>query len=133
MKPKTLARLLLPSVILVLSLSACTDPNEEFIQGRWVFANEHNIERSGPAHVLYEWVFSGGTFFTQTTVAEPQTLYGNYRIIKSEEGLLRIEIYNLNGTRAYAYTDQKGELDIQIDTENDQIRIQGELFYREKP
>jgi hypothetical protein len=126
--------LLLSLVLVLTSLTACTfDSNEEFLQGRWIFANEYGDDRSGPAHVVNEWVFQGGTFFTQFAVAVPMTLYGNYRVLESGENFLRLEIYNLNGTQAYAYTDQKGQIDIKLDPENDQIRIQGTLFYRDSP
>ena len=133
MKPKTSIRLLLPLVLILLSLTACApDPNEEFLQGRWIFANEGGNDRSGPAHVFYEWVFAGGTFSREFAVAVPMTLYGNYRILESRENYLRLEIYNLNGTESYAYTDQKGEIVIKLYPEKDQIKIQGQVFYRDK-
>ena len=64
---------LLPVFCICLLLAGCQpDPNDDFIQGTWSFANEQGDERSGSAHVLQEWWFGRGadnlTVLTATVV-----------------------------------------------------------------
>lgn len=116
--------------LFALGVTGCRDQNDVFIQGTWVFANEHEKERAGPAHLYYIWQFDNGSFYNEQTVGAIQNLYGNYRIIISEEGYLELELYNLEGTIEHGDTSR---LFIEIDHENDELRIGRILFYRGIP
>jgi hypothetical protein len=117
-------------VFFALIGSGCRDQNDEFIQGMWVFANEYEVERSGPAHLFYIWQFGNGSFYNEQTVGATRNLYGNYRIINSGDGYLELELYNLEGTIQHVDTSR---LSIKIDYEKNQIRIGRTLFYRRTP
>jgi len=119
--------------LMLVGLAACTpDPNEQFIQGVWAFANESGDERSGAAHVFFEWQFSNGTFFIQQEIAmgNPLVSEGRYRILESKENLLILELFNVEGN--YIISDPY-ELRVEIDRENDTARIQRTLFERAYP
>jgi hypothetical protein len=115
---------------ILISLSGCTfDQNDKFIQGKWYFANELGIERAGPVHMLDEWIFNNGKFFHRNEVVfhNPNTLSGRYRIIESREMYIELELYDLQGNLRYSNTVPAA---IQIDEENNEIRVNGTLYYR---
>ena len=121
------------SILLFFLLSACTpDPNDQFIQGGWSFANETGDYLSGKTHVYHVWQFSNGTFFVQQEIAmgNPLVSEGRYRILESEEDLLILELFNVEGN--YIISDPY-ELRVEIDRENDTARIQRALFDRVYP
>lgn len=122
------------SIILIfhilIGLSGCIfDQNDKFIQGKWYFANELEIERAGPVHMLDEWIFENGKFFHRNEVVfhHPNTLSGRYRIIESRQMYIELELYDLQGTLRYSNTVS---MVIQIDEEKDEIRVNGTLYYR---
>ncbi|HLF90937.1 MAG TPA: hypothetical protein VI451_18485 [Anaerolineales bacterium] len=127
-------RLFIPFILLtLLFLTACTlDPNDQFIQGGWSFANETGDYLSGKTHVYHVWQFSNGTFFVQQEIAmgNPLVSEGRYRILESEEDLLILELFNVEGN--YIISDPY-ELRVEIDRENDTARIQRALFDRVYP
>jgi len=119
--------------LVLIFLPACTpDPNEQFIQGIWSFANEAGNERSGSAHVFFEWQFSNGTFFVQQEIimGKPLASEGRYRILESAEDLIVLELFNVKGN--YVLSDPF-ELRVEIDREKDTARIQRTLFERVFP
>jgi hypothetical protein len=117
----------------ILFLSGCAnDPNHEFIQGQWLFANEHGDSLSGSGHLYYEWRFDNGYFsmYREILLGMPSTLYGYYRILYSDEDSITLQIYDLDGTEASQYTDRVGELTLTIHREDDTLDIGRTLFYR---
>lgn len=116
-----------------LTLPACApNPNEQFIQGAWLFANETGEERSGSAHVYFEWQFSNGTFYVYQEIVfgKPLVSEGRYRILENQEDLIVLELFNVEGN---FIPEEPYELRIQIDRENDTARIQKTLFERAFP
>lgn len=132
MKPtRTFSPLLLLTLILLpFLLTACKqDPNEEFIQGIWEFANESGDERSGRVHLFYRWQFSAGTFYVEQEIvmSKPSVSEGRYRILDSSEDLIVLELFDVEGT--FLQSDPY-ELRIEIDRENNTARFQNTLFNR---
>jgi hypothetical protein len=79
--------------------------------------------------MLDEWIFDNGKFFHQNEVMfhHPNTLSGRYRIIESREMYIELELYDLQGNLRYSNTIPTA---IQIDEENNEIRVNGTLYYR---
>ena len=123
----------LSMIVLAALFSACTlDENDAFIQGGWGFANEGGSDRSAEAHLLVEWWFDRGTFryMYELFYGFPKTLDGDYRIVESDGDTITLELYNLQGTEAYIYENRRTEIRIIIDRENEQIRVNKQLFNR---
>ena len=130
---KTRAALIILVLLISGLLAGCrTDPNHEFIQGQWLFANAQGDSRSGTGHVYYEWRFDNGSFssYFEVAMGKPQTLDGYYRILSSEGDQIVLEIYDLDGTQASQYTDRTGQITLTIDRENEQLKIARQWFYR---
>lgn len=129
--PRTSSPLLLLTLILLpFLLTACKpDPNEEYLQGIWEFANEQGQERSGKAHVFFRWEFSGGTFQVEQEIimGKPQVAQGNYRILESSDNNITLELFAIQGNYI---TSDPYELRIELDKENATARIQKTLFDR---
>lgn len=118
------------SLFLLFTLPACKpDPNEEYLQGIWEFANEAGDERSGRVHLFFRWEFSGGIFYVQQeiTMGKPLTSQGHYRILESDEDLIVLELYDIQGNYIQS---EPFELRIELDKENATARIQKTLFNR---
>lgn len=117
-------------ILLFFTLSACKpDPNEQFIQGIWEFANESGDERSGKAHLFFRWQISNGSFQVEQEIVlgKPLISQGHYRILDSGEEEITLELYDVEGN--FIVSDPY-ELRIQIDRENDTARFQKILFNR---
>lgn len=122
--------LLLTLAILPFLLTACTpDPNEEYLQGIWEFANEAGEERSGKAHLFYRWQFSDGTFYVEQEIAmgKPLVSEGRYRILESDAENIVLELFAVQGN--FILSDPY-ELRVEIDRENLTARFQKVLFNR---
>ena len=120
--------LLLITFSLLLTLPACTpNPNEEFIQGNWAFVNESGDYRPGRPPLYFQWNFYNGTFYVEQEVfmGFPRISEGHYRILDSEEDKLTIELYDVQGNY---YQYEPVEVDIQLDRENNTLRISKALF-----
>lgn len=117
----------------LLFLTACTlDPNDAFIQGGWTFANEEGDYLSGRTHVYHVWEFNNGAFFVQQEIVlgKPLVAEGRYRILESDENLLVLELFNIEGNYI---SEEPYELRIEIDRENNTARIRKTLFERVYP
>ncbi|NUM48403.1 MAG: hypothetical protein HUU38_27155 [Anaerolineales bacterium] len=135
MKPtRSLSPLLLFTLLLLpFLLTACKqDPNEEFLQGIWEFANEAGDERSGRVHLFYRWQFSDGTFYVEQEIvmSKPSVSEGRYRILESSDNLIVLELFAVEGT--FIPSDPY-ELRIEINREDNTARFQRTLFNRVWP
>jgi hypothetical protein len=116
-----------------LLLTGCRpDPNEQFIQGTWLFANEFENERSGSAHVYQYWRFGGGSFsfYQEIAFGSPQFADGHYRILDSTADSITLELYGIQGTRPMS---DPTEMKILLDRERDTVRISRVLYARGGP
>ena len=119
--------------LLLLTLPACTpNPNEEYIQGTWAFANEFEDPLSSPIHVFDQWWFGSGRFHYQNEVAMgfPQVVEGNYRILKTTEDQITLELYNVQGTEAI---QENHQLTLTLIRADDTLRFGRTLYYRAGP
>ena len=113
------ARLLtiLALVFLAVGLAACSDPGDQFIQGRWQRGNVHYVD---------EWFFDRGAFSPQSAVVvfQPQLLTGRYTIIESQGDSLNVELYDLSGS----FLDETQEIRITLDREAGTLKIGRETY-----
>jgi hypothetical protein len=128
-------RLLLILLLIPLFLSACRpDPNEEFIQGTWSIVNEAKTGSASSATRYFAWEFSGGTFYREEELDPLTTIQsqGRYRIVESDGDVLLLELYDIKGER-FTYNNSDVEVKIEIDREQDMVRITSRLFERVSP
>lgn len=103
-------------------LTACSNEQDQFIQGRWA---------RGDVHVWTEWNFDRGTYsyysdFDRNLTSTYET--GRYSIIESGEDYLLLELYNQHG--GIPSIEDRVELRIDIDRDQDTIKIQRRVFNR---
>ncbi len=90
-------------LLLAFALTGCTDANEDFIQGSWIFTDMHFKEVGGVYNNqidnVTEWDFDRGSFiFTSCCFNDDYHISGLYRILDSQENVLDLELYNVKGT-----------------------------------
>jgi hypothetical protein len=118
--------------LLVFVLSACAlDPDEQFIQGTWSIIHQPGGASSSSDSAFFEWRFSNGTFERAQQVDPGSILASNgrYRIMKSEEDLVLLELFDIQGER-FTYENNPVDIEIQIDRDQDTIQIGGMSFER---
>jgi hypothetical protein len=100
----------------------CFDTNDQFIQGTWYFRDPHLESVSGETYLEAYWTFNRGGFeFYTCCFAGEIHQTGRYRIVKSTEDVLDIELFNVKGTG----TGDRGAMRLVIDREADTLVIQG--------
>lgn len=109
-------------VLLAFGLAACSNPADQFLQGRWQRGNVHFVD---------EWFFDRGTFSHQSAVVvfHPQVQTGRYAIIESQGDSLTLELYDLSGS----FADDSQEIRITIDREAGTLKIGREVYTRVAP
>ena len=112
-------------LLLAGGLAGCSNPNYEFIQGKWERGNVHFYDM---------WIFDGGQFIHQTGVnmMNPQILSGKFAIVESQGDELIIELYDLQATYT-TFIDDRQEVKIVIDRETDAAKIGRSDFARVFP
>lgn len=113
--------LLTCAVFLLVVLSACTDPNDDYLQGRWA---------RGDVHFWDEWVFDRGAFTHQVHIdvtAGNANQSGYYRLVESDGDTLVLELFNTQGRSSI---EEQDLLRIVFNREEDSARIQGATYYR---
>lgn len=103
-------------------LTGCSNDNEQFIQGKW---------GRGDVHFWSEWNFDRGLYtfysdFDQNRSDISQT--GRYAIIDSGDDYLLLELYDQQG--GIQSIEDRVELRIDIDRENDAIAVRRQEFFR---
>jgi hypothetical protein len=106
-------------VLISFILGGCMDQNEEYIQGNW---------HRGDVHFADDWYFDRGNFehYSSVTLSSPRLQAGRYRVLEVEEGSIIIELYDLQ----LAFGDERQDIKITFDRDNDAIRIMGKDYYR---
>ena len=107
---------------LVIVLSACSDPNDQFIQGKWA---------DGNAHYWSEWNFESGTYsyeFDDTHESDYRFFIGEYIIVESGDNFIILELINQKG--GILSIEDKDILRIVIDREADELKIRRTVFTR---
>jgi hypothetical protein len=123
------ASVLLVSIALSVVLGGCkSDPNEEFIQGTWYHNDPHLAGIDGESQLESWWTFRQGlvgTFEYYACCFVETQQAGNYAILKSDEGTLVLELFNVKGhvSRMSISPDTRVEVRIKIDREADTIKI----------
>lgn len=99
-------------------LSACSlllKDEEKFIQGTWRTAGE--LDKT---HAWFlEWTFDNGKF--KQIGYPPLAQEGKYRVVKTEESKLTIELYDQKGT----FGTENKQIVIVIDKEKNKLKIDG--------
>jgi hypothetical protein len=123
MMPKTQKGLILIIIVfLMMGAAGCMGPTESFIQGQWVYDEEHLKNLNAEQHLTVTWVFRGGSFrYVACCFNQNEEIMGNYRILEVEEDRILIQLYNAEGVGRPI----GGEVLIKIDPENDTISIMG--------
>jgi hypothetical protein len=118
-------------VLLALSvvLGGCKgDPNEAFIQGTWYHNDPHLAGIDGEQQLESWWTFRQGlvgTFDYYACCFVETQQSGNYAILKSDDGTLILELFNIRGhiQRMSVSPDTTVEVRIKIDRQADTIKI----------
>lgn len=121
-KPVRSPAILFLAFLLITLLTACSNELDQFIQGKWA---------RGDVHVWTEWNFDRGTYSYYSDYDNNLTnIYetGRYSIIESGEDYLVLELFDQRG--GVPSIEDRVELRIDIDREEDTIRIQRRLFDR---
>jgi hypothetical protein len=105
-----------------LLLAACTDENDQFLQGTWYYKDLHLNQVAGETYLEVLWSFQNGTFefFTCCFSGEIHQT-GRYRILDSQGDVITLELFNVNGTISRG----NSEVRIVIDRDADTLEIQG--------
>ena len=126
---------LLALILTLLPLAGCApDPNEDFIQGTWTIIDESGGESSNIATKYFEWEFRNGMFYREQEV-DPRNIIqsqGSYRVIESDGDVILLELFDIQGER-FTYENTSVEVKIEIDREQDTIRLGNMLFERAMP
>lgn len=126
---------LIAIITLLLMLSACSpNSNEAFIQGTWSLVNETSSGGSTSAIRYFEWEFRDGYFYRAQEI-DPRSIIqaqGKYRIVESDEDILVLELFDIQGER-FTYENSPTEIMIEIDRDQDLIRVVNMLFERAAP
>jgi hypothetical protein len=107
---------------LVFVLTACSDPNDQFIQGKWA---------DGNAHYWSEWNFESGTYsyeFDDTHASDYRFYIGEYIVLESGTDYIVLELINQQG--GFTSIEDKDILRIDIDRDADKLKIRRTLFTR---
>ena len=115
----TLRRLAL-ICILSISLSACTNEAEEYIQGKWGIGN---------AHYWSEWYFDEG-FYWYEIADTPDPLFerGRYSVVESGDDYILLQLYDQEG--GIPTIEDKVQIRIEINREDESLHIRRGDFYR---
>lgn len=105
--------------MLLFSLSGCSTESEDFIQGQWY---------RGDLHFADEWYFDRGNFehVFSLTLSNPVLQSGRYQVLEVQEDGLIIELFDV----VASFGDDRRDIKVIIDWENDSIRILGKDYYR---
>jgi hypothetical protein len=115
------SRLVLLGCVISILAVACTDANDQFIQGYWYWRSAHLDQIAGETYQEVSWTFDRGTFeYYSCCFSGESHLAGRYRITKSEETRIVLELFNIRG----GATSGPGEIGIKIDRESDTLSIQ---------
>lgn len=106
-------------LVLLTSLTGCSNESENFIQGQW---------QRGNLHFADEWYFDRGNFehILSLTASHPVLQTGRYRVLEVQEDGLIIELFDVTAS----FGDDRQDIKVAIDWENDSIRILGKDYYR---
>jgi len=114
-------RLFLSLVLLVL-IAGCSDPNDQFIQGAWYYKDPHLASVDGESQLEINWRFDRGTFeYYACCFSGELHQKGRYRILESEDEVISLELFNIQG----GLTRGPVEVRITVDKEADTVSIQG--------
>jgi hypothetical protein len=98
------------------------DSDEQFIQGMWRLEGSN-----GRLSWFLEWTFMDGKFSLHGY--PPLYQEGRYRIIKTEDAKLTLELYDQKGN----FGTENSQIEIVIDKRKDKLKIKGqEPFSRVK-
>lgn len=132
--------LLLSLFIFAIGTSACwvaaqdsssKDPrtsNEDYIKGTWRLDGELPPNNTGHGfHWFLEYTFSSdGTFML--TGYPPLMQKGKYRIVKSEDDKLTVDLYEQSGN----FGDKDKRIDIVVDREKEALKIDGKEGFKRR-
>lgn len=117
-----IAGILLVLLAITSLTAACTDKNDQFIQGRWYYRDPHLDSVSGEQHLEIEWLFDRGTFeYYACCFNVDELLKGRYRIKESADDVITLELFNVGG-RGLGIAS---EIRIVIDRDTDTLSIMG--------
>jgi hypothetical protein len=105
---------------MAILLTGCRDENVQFIQGNWA---------NGDVHYYSEWIFDRGSYVQQSTIGVGNNQYqsGNYQVIESDGDSLILELYNKTVGDPL---EDRTQIKIQIDRDNDAIKIGRNTYFR---
>ncbi|MCB9134767.1 MAG: hypothetical protein H6636_05025 [Anaerolineales bacterium] len=100
-------------------LAGCMGTNEEFIQGEWQFNDPHFHNFNQP-RMISIWTFDRGYFYYAVCCYDVNTeVHGNYEIVKDEENVLILDLYNIEGEGMRG----SSQVRIEINSPDDTLQI----------
>ena len=111
------------ALIILLAAAACPlslrnmGPNEQFVQGAWRAAGNLGNEEEASHAWFLEWKFENGSF--EQTGYPPITQKGKYEVLDDRDDLLRLRLYDQEGT----FGKDERTIEIRIDREQGTLAI----------
>ena len=97
MKRVGIVGMALLGLALCIQLTGCTDQDEAFIQGTWIYAEPSVGGVTPQSSVHTNWTFARGRVEAHSCCDFRPGMTGRYRILGSEDDLLTLELYDLEG------------------------------------
>ncbi len=113
-------------ILFALLMAGCSnDPNLQIIQGSWFYEDPHLKVVEGQPHWIERWIFDRGSFANSGCCFGEVNITGSYRILESDENLLLLELYNMQGTQGTMVIDRDTvtTMQVKIDPETDTLII----------
>jgi len=121
MKRMGIVAMVLLGLALCILLTGCTDRNEAFIQGTWVYSEPSVGGITPQSSVHTNWTFDRGRVEAHSCCDFRPGMTGRYRIVRSEDDLLTLELFDLEGA-----TDADAlEIDLILNRTRESLTIQG--------
>ncbi len=108
-------------LVLSMVLTGCTDRNEAFIQGTWIYAEPSVGGITPQSSVHTNWSFDRGRVEAHSCCDFRPGMTGRYRIVRSEDDQLSLELYDLEG----AIDRDALEIDLILNRTRESLTIQG--------
>lgn len=118
--------LLIFTLTIFLSGSAAAQDNEKFIQ-KAVWRLSGQLPKNNQGHSMawfLEWTFTDGKFLL--TGYPPLKQEGKYRIVKTEENKLTLELFDQSGN----FGTENKQIEIIIDRKNNKLKINGKEGFK---
>ena len=119
---KSLITYFLLWIVVIAFLAGCTNPSDQFIQGKWA---------RGDVHFWEEWNFSQGTYLhIYDDTHDHRQEAGSYAVIEYGDNFIKLELFDQKG--GIPSIEDKIELMIKFDRQAETLHLNRSDFTRVK-